>query len=107
MGLYSTVLLHKRVRSGSDKGRMMSHHVRRGFTLVEVLVVIAVIGTLIGFLLPAVQQAPGGGQASPMQNNLRQIGLALLNYQSVNQVLPPSFCIRQGTTLGHEQWLLV
>jgi type II secretory pathway pseudopilin PulG len=63
-------------------------------------VVLAVVGMLVALLLPAVQQAREAARRVECRNNLRQIGLALHNYQSVNLVFPPSFCIRPGTTLG-------
>lgn len=63
---------------------------RRGFTLVEVLVVIAVIAILIALLLPAMQQARESARYITCRNNLKQIGLALANYENVNKVLPPS-----------------
>ncbi|MEM6798355.1 MAG: DUF1559 domain-containing protein [Planctomycetota bacterium] len=63
---------------------------RRGFTLVELLVVIAIIGILIALLLPAVQAAREAARRSSCQNNLKQIGLALLNYESARQELPPA-----------------
>jgi prepilin-type N-terminal cleavage/methylation domain-containing protein len=59
-----------------------------GFTLVELLVVIAIIGTLVGLLLPAVQSAREAARQSACQNNLKQLGLAAQNYESVNKRLP-------------------
>lgn len=60
-----------------------------GFTLVELLVVIAILGVLVGLLLPAVQAARESSRRSACQNNLKQIGLALQNYESVQQKFPP------------------
>lgn len=61
---------------------------RRGYTLVELLVVIGIIGVLVAMLLPAVQSSRSAARNMSCKNNLRQIGLAVLNYEAANQIIP-------------------
>ncbi|WP_435017179.1 DUF1559 domain-containing protein [Tundrisphaera sp. TA3] len=73
---------------GHEKAQGPGSFIRRGFTLIELLVVIAIIAVLISLLLPAVQSAREAARRAQCTNNLKQIGLGFLNFESTNSMLP-------------------
>jgi prepilin-type N-terminal cleavage/methylation domain-containing protein/prepilin-type processing-associated H-X9-DG protein len=81
----------------------MKRRARVGFTLVELLVVIAIIGILVALLLPAVQAAREAARRAQCQNHLKQISLAVHNFESANQKLPLAYT--DTSVNGANNWL--
>lgn len=86
--------MHLMKNKSSFNPRLISNDRYRAFTLIELLVVIMIIGLLVALLLPAVQAARESARRTTCQNNSKQIGLALANYESANRVLPSAYSTR-------------
>src|SRR5205814_6053211 len=86
---------------------------RSAFTLVELLVVIAIIGVLVALLLPAVQAAREASRRSKCQNSLRQVGVAMFNFEESRKRLPegmeidPTIHCSAGDFRGNSVWTLL
>lgn len=88
--------------------------IRPGFTLVELLVVVAIIGILIALLLPAVQAAREAARRTQCRNNLKQLALGLHNYLDTHKIFPPSSAWRPGVNINQgnnpalsENWVIL
>src|SRR5262249_52554470 len=84
---------------------------RRAFTMIELLVVIGIISVLISLLLPAIQSTREHARQAQCANNLLQLGLALGNYASIHQVLPPGVVNDKGPIFNvpqgyHHSWIV-
>lgn len=83
------------------------HSAQAGFTLVELLVVIAIIGVLVALLLPAVQAARESARRTQCASNLKQIGLAIHNFEDTYKFVPPTHINTSGATKGMSFFVMI
>lgn len=84
----------------------MKKNKNNGFTLIEILVVVSLIGVLVGLLIPAVQAAREAARRMSCGNNVKQLGLALHNYEAAYKVLPPSRIATTNPTF-QQSWMMM